>query len=639
MNYALDIETDQDAGLIEDEALDAWRNKITCIGVVDDNDTGVVYRDWTAFAQWLGSLTPNDKLITHGGKFDFKTLIAKGFGLRVEQYVEDTMLQAVALSHKIPERWLEQYEALRKEVNSILKTKKDVHRKAGPYSLKTLAPHRLAVQPFWEPEHKDNDDYVLTDARYTLRLWHEQNKLLKEDGTFDFYQNKLMPWARMLLKAELTGVAIDFKALEAGKAQAAQIAAESSARLHEMWKPAYIEWHSKQVREVQAEYAAMTQAAIEKKVDKPQMWEKIKVRYDKLRDNAIAKIPHQMNLASPPQLLWILKDFYGLDVTDFEEDETTGRSVLNRLAEEGRKDVEELLKFRQASKLATAFFPSYESMAVGGRLHCSFNLTGTRTGRLSASKPNLQQVPDHLHKLFIAGPGKKLLCYDLSGIEPVVIAYLTEDATLCDLLINGGNFHNQNTRIFFGLEGVPDDVIKSEYKKERDVAKETGLAILYGAGPRRLQESTNRRAMPFSFVDCRYMVRKLKEEYKEVWDFKQALDKSLETEPMTNLLGRKLAIANTEDIYMKGFNTLVQSSASDMLLEAARKATEEWEQKDINATAILFVHDEVVVEVDEAQAEEAKNILLKHLTGYRLETKWGLVPVTAEGGIYDYWKK
>lgn len=637
MIYALDIETKADR---DEDAVNPWRNTISCIGIVGDDGYSNVFRDMAAFGQFVSGLKNGDALVTHGGKFDFKTLIVKGFGLSPEMYVEDTLMQAVACTHKIPEHWLEGYEIARRKLNETLGGKRDVHRRAGRHSLKTLAPYFLGVDPFWETANHDDDEYVLKDARYTLALWHKFNKMLHAEETYSFYKEKLMPWARMIMESELKGVRIDNVLLEKKAVEHEALAEVSSKKLHEMWRDAYVEWHSGLVRELQTKYAGMTQAALQRLKNPTE--EKInntKRRYDEMRNKAISQLPDKMNLSSPAQLMWILRDYYKLDVTNFQEDETTGKSVLNRLAEEGRKDVAELLEYRKHSKLVSAFFPSYREMQVSGRIHASFNLQGTRTGRLSSSEPNLQQVPGHLHPLFVPSDGHKLLCYDLAGIEPVVIAYLTEDPILCDILINGGNFHNHNVRVFFGVD-APDSVIKTEYKKERELAKEVGLSLLYGAGPNRLQESSQRRGLPLTYRDCRDIYERFKEEYKQVFDFKKQLDASLMIgENMVNVMGRKLSIPDERDVHMKGFNTLVQSSASDMLLHAAYTFTKRAKEQGINALPLLYVHDEVVIEAKASQAEDAKKLLLSCFGEYKLETRYGNVPVVAEGGISDAWVK
>jgi DNA polymerase I-like protein with 3'-5' exonuclease and polymerase domains len=545
-------------------------------------------------------------------------------------------MQAVALTHKVPEDFLLSYEARRRELNKELGGTKAVHRPAKGHSLKVLAPYFLGVEPFWEVADHNNEEYAKKDARYTLELFHLFNEELRKDGTYEFYKTKLMPWARMLVRAEYHGVQIDNDLMDIKEAEAKVKAIEAKCKLDELWAEPYRQKHAASIAEIVAEYNEKCGRAVDKLKDRSKVEGTI-ARYQAKLEAAKAKVQYGLNIDSPAQLMWLLRDYYKLDVENFQEDESTGKSVLNRLVGEGRKDVEVLLEYRQASKLSSAFFPSYREMQWAGRIHAGFNLNGTRTGRLSASSPNLQQVPGNLHDIFIAGAGKKLICYDLAGIEPVVIAYLTEDPFLCDLLIGGGNFHSANVRSMLGIQ-EPDDVIKKKYKEERDLCKEVGLSLLYGASWRRIKESAQRRGFRWSDRECRDKYNRFREHYEHIYRFKEDLDTRLRNgEVVTNVLGRRFRIDDPEDVHMKGFNRLIQSSASDMLLESGRRASDEMDKN--RAKPVLFVHDELITEAMEDYALEAEKILLKHLKGYKLETSYGLVPVEAEGGIFEYWKK
>lgn len=636
---ALDIETAPGKGWeeYEDAALDHHRNAITLVAFHSDSGSTVLTDGEDARALLLANAKP---IVTHGGKFDFKTLITKGYPVSSLSYEHDTMLMAVALSHKIPESWLAQYEAKRRIINKELGGHKDVHRAARGYSLKTLAPYFLGVDPFWEVADHNDAAYAALDAKYTYDLYQFLRKELEAEGSWDFYQTKLMPWARMLVRAELRGVLVDSTKLENGAKISAALATAAKKQLDSVWTAPYTQYRDDALRILRHDY---TEKAVKAQAKlKTPTQEKLTAtldRYNRLYEAAAEKVPLQMNLNSPDQLKWILKDYYKLDVENFQEDESTGKSVLNRLASEGRKDVEVLLEYRKQSKLSLAFFPSYREMLWKGRLHCGFNLNGARTGRLSSSSPNLQQVPGDLHDLFIAGKGRKVVCYDLSGIEPVVLAYLSECPVLCDILISGGNFHDENVRAMLGIQ-EDSATIKSQYKKERDLLKEVGLSLLYGAGWRRIQESSQRRGFRWSDKECREKYKRFREKYEAVYEYKEGLDAALAAgDAVSNILGRLYRIEDKEMIHMRGLNTLVQGSASDMLLESARKSDDEFLANNMDATPILFVHDELITDVAEERAVEADRVIYKNLTSWKLPTKYGLIPVNAKGGVDDYWRK
>jgi DNA polymerase I-like protein with 3'-5' exonuclease and polymerase domains len=638
MLLAIDIETAPAEGFenYEDAALDFHRAKITQIAWASEDGRSGAFQTVEGL-NYLLRERRNWELVGHNFKFDLKSLIYHGAALPFDSYHNDTMLQAVASYDKIPDEWLAEYNTHRVKKNMELKA--EVHREAGQYSLKSLAPYLLGVEPFWEAADHNNSEYAIKDAQYTLQLFQYQQKILRFQGTEKFYAEKLMPWARMILEAEYTGITLDTSRM-ADKWQDAQLKAkEAENKLIELWQEPFLHYEKLQRQKVDKQYEGMKAAAILKaKTDKTK--KNAELRYEALKDKALEKV-EPFNMASHAQLMWLLRDYYGLDVDTFEGDQSTGKSVLKRLAAEGRKDIEAFLDFRRYTKLHTAFFPSYNSMQWAGKLHCGFNLSGTRTGRLSSSKPNLQQVPGDLHDLFTVQKGMKVINDDLSNVEPNLIAYLTECPKLCDILINGGNFHDFNTRIFFDLDdSVSPADIKSSYATHRKVAKEVGLLLLYGGGHKRIRESMQKQGFQKSESECRAIYQKFRQEYKVIFDYKKDLDRRLENgEPVTNLMGRKFKIPNKEDVYMKGFNTLIQGSASDMLLEGGRRAATELKQKGINARPLLFVHDELVMEAEAERAQEAREILLKNLLGFKLQTQYGEIKLKSEGGIFDRWHK
>jgi DNA polymerase I-like protein with 3'-5' exonuclease and polymerase domains len=639
----IDIETKPASGFehYEKAALDQHRNEITQIAWAASTGEADCYSgpiaiehlnrailDWKARGARFGG---------HNFKFDLKTLITKGAFLNFNDYNEDSMLQAVANPNKIPVEWLQGYELLRQQTND--KLGKQVHREAGQYSLKTLAPYTLGVEPFWEVDGHDNAEYALTDAKHTLALITKQKELLQDLGADTFYKEKLIPWARMILEAEYRGIAIDLELLEKLKKESAVKAVEANKNLLVAWKAPMRTYYKLKKSALWAEYDQMKSVAVAKaKTAKTK--QSAEIRYSKLAGKAKKKM-ERLNLNSPSQLMWLFRDYYGLDVTTFEGDESTGKSVLNRLASEGRHDIKYFLDYRKHTKLSQAFFPSYKTMQWEGRLFCNFNLNGTRTGRLSSSEPNLQQVPGDLHELFIAGPGRRLITKDLSNIEPILIGYITECPYLCGLLLEGRNFHDTNVKLLFpALEAVPDKDIKKLHTKERNVAKEVGLLLLYGGGPKRIQESAQKHGFTFSFAECKQIYQRFRQAYAKVYEFKQTLDRKLENgEIVKNLMGRPYRIVDRDQVYMKGFNTLIQSSASDLLVESAKRANEAFEAQGIDAYITLLVHDECVINSREDHVVRAEEILLEKMLSYALPTPYGQIKLKAEGHVDATWKK
>lgn len=577
----------------------------------------------------------------HNLKFDLRMLRWHGLTYPLaEKWEWDTQLAASVSLLKIDNAWLTKYEAERQKRNKLLPKGKG-HRKAERHSLKTLAPYFLGVEPFWEAtlDHAD-DTYVLLDCEYTYRLHRFFQGILERDGLTRFYA-RLMRWNKMLLEAEHRGIRLDLNLLHAGTEQAASDAATYKAQLDAAWKDAYEAYHRVEAEKVARRGTERAEKAFErlKRNKTPERRKEIHLREaEKAMHEVISLEP--FNLDSPTQLTWLLRDHFGLDIHKFDEDESTGKEVLQRLAAAGRADIGLLLNYRAAKKLSTSFFPTYRDLCdVSGFLHTSFNPTGTRTGRLSSSGPNLQQVPGELHRLFIARDNCALITRDLSAIEPSIVGYYTDCPVLCELLMRGGDFHGKNAQIMFDLPCAEKDV-KTLFPDERALAKTVGLALMYGAGPLRIQAAAQQQGWQWSEDKCHDIFENFKSAYIEVFRFKAAMDADLRRDlPTVNLFGRKHSYPNKRDIHMKGFNTLIQSSASDLLLESGYRAVKEVDACRLRAYPLLWVHDEFVFEAHVDDVQPTEMILERHLTSHKLTTRYGDIPLRCEGKTASYWSK
>jgi DNA polymerase I-like protein with 3'-5' exonuclease and polymerase domains len=623
---SLDIETACNQGCTVkcDHALDPWKGKITKIGVKGEagsfvfdsvNDfisqagTSRLGRDWRQ-CQYVG----------HNFKFDALWMAVFGADLSY-QWSHCTQLMAYVLTEKIPEGWLADYELQRVARCGL---GEHWHRKGGKHSLKTLAPYFLGVEAFWETEDKADDDYVLKDAEYTLALFHVLEKKLKERGEWDFYL-RLLGWTKMLLAAELRGIQIDTEALDVKESELVEKRDELKAKLDEQWADAHEAYTSKLEAELFTKYCVMAQKQDKLLAHSP--------RHLKLYDKAIQKVPEGIEYTSPAQMAWLLRDYLGYDIQSLEGDETTGREVLERLADEGKEDVRTFLEWRKVNKLLTAFIPTYRDLSVGGTIHPVFNPTNTRTGRTSSERPNLQQVPPDLRPLFRARPGYKLIGYDAAAIEAKLIALYSGDPELNRIVESGQSLHDVNTRLFFGL---PEDAnIKRDYPVHRQATKNIGFALHYGAGANRLRVTFAQKGFHFSQAECEAILRRFKETYKTAIEYHKDLTRFFESgEKMTNLLGRPVMFENPDDVYLRGFNSVIQGSASDLNLEGAHRAWLELKAKGIDAHPLLFVHDFTMFEVEESRVDEANEVITRNLTDFNLPIK-----LTVEGGVTDRWEK
>jgi DNA polymerase-1 len=630
----------------EDHSLSPWHGKITTMSVARlDERTGEVTGSRVVHTRpemekLLKLALQCNGIVGHNAKFDILWLRVHGFNFPLENWVGDSQLQASVLTEKIPDEWLADYEAERKTQGSH-------HRRAGKTSLKSLAPYFLGAPRFWESADHSDDTYARLDAEYTARLWYLLNEKLKERGEHEFYQDWLLPKVKMLIEAEERGLELDMGLMSTMEGELHQKAAALKAKLDEMWQDANDHWKELQESAIATRYEAMKH--------KNSLWQK-------RRQTAMSRVK-PIDLDSPKQLLWLLRDYRGYDcqVTEWcpkkrEEvtKDTTGAEVLERLAEEGHEDAKVLLEWREANKVLSSYFPAYRALSVGtldGRreIYPVYNPTkierddgrtkGTRTGRLSSERPNAQQIPEALRRLFKAREGYSLIGYDQAAIEARLIALYTEDPTLYELVASGASIHDRNVQVFFGVD-TPLPEVKHVHLKERSAAKNVGFALFYHAGAGRIRSALSEKGFHFSKEHCRRLLRDFRDAYSTAFEFAKGVVSHMEAgHVVKNLCGRPLRIENPEDAYMKAFNTLVQSSASDLLLEGAHRALTEMRAKGIDAHPVLFVHDFVGFEVADAHVAEADAIIRRCLTDFDLPTQYGPIRLEVEGGVSKRWEK
>lgn len=624
MVCALDLETCCDvpsckhygkAMCAEGHSLSPWHSRITVAALLSPTSRRTFRGE--AQLQELGRIlqTCLFELTMHGGKFDALHLIQKNIidmDTLFAIWEHDTHLASFVWTNKIPDQWLAEYAA----------SAPSSSRKAGKHSLKTLAPYFLGVEPHWEVEDKDDDAYVLKDVEYSYKL----NAYLQEHMDSDakqFYRQKLLPWAKMLVQAELRGLKLDVEGLLQFQTELEGRERKLEAELDHLWSEAHVAYNKIMVNEVHKKYNVMK----ETKAREPR------------REVALSRVPDKVSYDSPAQMKWLLGDFYGYDLRSLEGTEGTGKEVLNRLADEGRDDVKVYLEWRKTQKLLTAFIPSLLELCDGdGVIHPIYNPCGARTGRTSSERPNAQQVPSSLKKFFKPREGK-LVGYDQSAIEAKLIAAYTEDQPLMQTIQTGESIHNVNTVTFFGLDCKPSEVPEL-YPKHRKAAKNIGFALFYFAGANRIRIAFTQAGFPITQNEARRIHKNFLTKHETAINFAKGLVASFEEgEVVNNLLGRPIRIEHAEDAYMQGFNTLVQSSASDINLDRMHAALETLKQLGIKAYPVLTVHDYAGIEVvgDDATVEKANASIAGALTDFYLQTSFGKVNLEVEGGISNEW--
>ncbi|MBF0620071.1 MAG: DNA polymerase I [Candidatus Omnitrophica bacterium] len=312
----------------------------------------------------------------------------------------------------------------------------------------------------------------------------------------------------------------------------------------------------------------------------------------------------EFNLNSPKQLGVVLFEKLGLPVvkrtkTGFSTDE----EVLTTLAPKHALPAL-VLEYRGLAKLKSTYIEALPKLVsvVTNRVHCSFEQTGTETGRLSSRHPNLQNIPvrtpmgRQIRKAFVAsGEGRVLLSADYSQIELRVLAHLAQEPELMKAFHAGEDIHRYTAGLMFE---VPLDTVTSEM---RNGAKRINFGIIYGMSAFGLAKDLGiQHKEAQDFID-RYFLR-----YPGIKGFMdQEIDKARRDGYVTTMFHRRRYIPDisSKNGAMRQFaerqaiNTPVQGSAADIIKLAMVNVHAGLPDTGLDATMIMTVHDELVFDV------------------------------------------
>lgn len=286
---------------------------------------------------------------------------------------------------------------------------------------------------------------------------------------------------------------------------------------------------------------------------------------------------------------------------------STDISVLEELA--ALDPLPELiLKYRTLQKLKNTYVDTLpEQTDAEGRLHTHFMQTGTATGRLSSRDPNLQNIPvreeegNRIREAFIAQPGYLLVSADYSQIELVVLAHLSGDEALREAFLEGRDIHTKTASLLFHKHEA--DVTPGE----RRIAKTINFGVIYGMSAFRLA-----RDLKISRTDANRFIEAYFATYKGINTFIQdTVAQTQRTGAVRTLSGRRRLIRtiNSRNATERqaaeriAVNTPIQGTAADIVKKAMLKVSEMISQQWPEARLLLQVHDELIVEVPETQAE------------------------------------
>ena len=318
---------------------------------------------------------------------------------------------------------------------------------------------------------------------------------------------------------------------------------------------------------------------------------------------------------------------------------STAVDVLEGLAAD--HDVPRLvLEYRQLSKLKSTYVDALPALirSHSGRVHTTFGQTGTATGRLSSTNPNLQNIPirtelgREIRAAFIAEPGHVLLAADYSQIELRLLAHLSKDKLLVEAFRRGDDIHTLTASQVFG---VPPLMVTPDHRRQ---AKVVNFGIVYGLSAFGLSQQLGiEPGEARKFIDAYF------EKYAGVRAFIDAtLEQTRRDQKVKTLFGRIRPIPdiNSKNATQRGFaertavNTPLQGTAADLIKLAMIRIDEEIRKRGLKSRMTLQVHDELVFEVPESEVDAMKPLVQEHMEQARALA----VPLLVEIGVGPNWR-
>lgn len=378
------------------------------------------------------------------------------------------------------------------------------------------------------------------------------------------------------------------------------------------------------------------------KIDVPRL-EEMKVRFaaeiERLEKICYEAAGKELNLGSPKQLREVLYGDLGLKVTKTTKTgPSTDHAALEAIADDHPLP-RAIIEYRTIQKLQNTYVEALPKMVAPatGRVHTQLNQATAATGRLSSNEPNLQNIPirtelgRELRKVFIPEEGKVLVSVDYSQVELRVLAHFSEDPVLMQAFRDEADVHTRTASVLFEIP--PEEVDR----EQRTQAKAVNFGVLYGMGPVRLARELD--------IPRRVASQFVKDYFERQPGVRDYIDRTLEQArsqgEVRTLLGRRRLVraigsrsrgerAAAERVAV---NTPIQGSAADLIKMAMLRVDSVLRDAFPQAKLLLQVHDELLVETPEADAEA-----LAAAVKDAMQRVYPLaVPLTAEASFGKDW--
>ena len=429
-------------------------------------------------------------------------------------------------------------------------------------------------------------DYAAEQADVALRLWSVLRPRLRQHAALGLYEQMERRLVAVLAEAERAGIRVD----------------------------------EAELRRLSADFAA---------------------RMDAIEEQAHRLAGHPFSLSSPKQLGEVLFDEQGLPGGKRNPSGTWGTdaSVLQTLADLGHELPGRVLQHRQLSKLKSTYADALveEINPATGRVHTSYAMAATSTGRLSSNDPNLQNIPirteegGRIRRAFVSEPGHMLVSADYSQIELRLLAHVADIPALKEAFSTGQDIHARTASEVFG---VP---LETMDKQTRSRAKAINFGIIYGISAFGLARQLGIEAGEAGSYIAAYFAR-----YPGIRAYMERTKEEARIHGyVTTPFGRRCTIQGIADRNMQrragaerqAINAPLQGGAADVIKRAMVRLPAALRAAGLRSRLLLSVHDELLFEAPDDEAKVLAGVAKRVMEGVATLS----VPLTVETGIGRSW--
>ena len=468
--------------------------------------------------------------------------------------------------------------------------------------------------------------YLNKDLRYAWLIHQRDTKLLRRKHLLSIYEFEMALYP-VLIDMEYEGFPVDFTEMES-------VRTDLLDRIHEI---------EEEAADLAGDQFSLSNTEAKRWI---MFGRPIKDKYGNLK-------PTPVGLSNKVTLL--TQNLEPLSVTEKTQVPQITKFVLDYYANRGNPMANLLLEWSRLEKLRGTFIEGFQGFLQphpdgSQRLHTGFKQHGTVTGRLSSSKPNLQQYPrgSTIRKLFVAGKGCQLIVADYDQIELRCAAYESRDPEMLAIFARGEDIHRSAAAAMFL---VPLDAVTED---QRSVGKTQNFAVLYGAGPAKIAfvaKCSLQRAKQLirryygTFAGLEPWKAKLLEKARKAGDFTDGARPPHVVIPPVGRLRRLPNLYENHDgtrmhAERQAVNARIQGFASNIAKMAMVDLHSKLQEQPYLARMIVQVHDEVVIRVDEHYVEEALPLVVNTMSGVKDSQGnpiLGSVPLIVSAKVGNTW--